>query len=97
MQHCIGTTTIASKCVLNIIHNICIIKLLSDYIIRVFVYVCWKSGSAIFRSSNISGSNLTDQSMIVNVIWQVQASINLMVDFVHISIRYGSNWHYYQR
>ena len=39
MQHCIETFNV-SECVFNIIHNICIIKLLSDYIIQVFVYVC---------------------------------------------------------
>ena len=39
MQHCITTLNV-SECVFNIIHNICIIKLLSDYIIQVFVCVC---------------------------------------------------------
>ena len=40
MQHCITTLNV-SECVFNIIHNICIIKLLSDYIIQVFVCICW--------------------------------------------------------
>ena len=38
MQLCIETFNV-SECVFNIIHNICIIKLLSDYIIQVFVYI----------------------------------------------------------